>query len=463
MINSHVFRQHLLTCFSGNVPGKLLVALSGGVDSMCLTHLLLQYKKLYDPKLEIHTMTIDHGYRKMSSLEAHEVGRIVQSWGAHHYIHRLSYDRNPSTITNFEEVARTMRYNAFERQCDELGIRALLLAHNLNDRIETFLQRLQMNSTLYGLGGLKPRATMPISSKSPQRISVFRPLLQFDKQSLRETCVKSDVLWFEDHTNADLHLTKRNLFRYMVNEYVPQEILRRPDLAVLSKESLLKTLNEVDEFLTVLDDRIKALDDYVMKQGSYEFNKGLATIKFSVPVHMWLSLDPSVAARWLYEKVSPISSAKHLHWSYAKIERQAMPRIRKYAKAARGKLNLTYLNVVFQIESDEGLLHFSMSKQPPTRKDLACIRRTVSVPSPWMLIDRTWWVEIKKASSSKVTIEPYNSKMKKQLLEAFPQVTPSKILNLPIIKDENTVVGIPTLGLSRNGLQYNIKYRSEHN
>lgn len=121
MIETSVFKSLLAKCFrNGVVPNKVLIALSGGVDSVCLTYLLSQYRDLYNPDLKIHAVTIDHGYREGSSDEAKAVGDLVNKWGVQHNVIPLDYkNRSVHLITNFEEVARTMRYEAFRNLVDD--------------------------------------------------------------------------------------------------------------------------------------------------------------------------------------------------------------------------------------------------------------------------------------------------------------------------------------------------------
>lgn len=427
---------------------------------MCLAYLLLQYKNLYNLKLEIHTMTIDHMYRQTSHAEATKVGKIMRSWGLYHHLHLLSYEKHLGDISNFEEVARTLRYQAFQDKCHEHGIEALLVAHNLNDRLETYLQRLQMNSTLYGLGGLSPKVGLPVPPTAPTEVMVYRPLLQFDKSQIRETCLENDVHWFEDPTNADRNLTKRNLHRYMINEYIPAHVSLRLELIPLSKEGLIKTVFEIDDALRLLEKHAASLDDYIHTFGNYEFDREHACVSFSVPASFWNSLDASVSARWLFKQVSPLSSAKHLHWSYAKIERHAIPRIKEFIDGAEKRLILTYINIVFCLTKENDTLHFHLSKQPPDREAARSIAKTLAVPSSWVLIDRTWWIKVNSALSENVKVELYSLGQKKQLQKAFPRIVPGRMKNLPIVTAGDDIVALPTLGLVKEGYSVDVTYKA---
>lgn len=458
MITPDAFRILLLRCFRGKIPQKIMVALSGGVDSMCLTYLLHQYKIQFDPTVQIHAMTIDHSYRPESAQEAVEVGKILQKWGVSHSVTALQYSTDIHEISNFEEVARTMRYQAFQKKCKDLGIGSLLVAHNLNDQLETYLQRLQMNSTLYGLAGLKEKARLPVPEEGPEKqpIYVYRPLLLFDKDLLYSTCVKNDVSWFEDRTNADILLTKRNLLRHLINDCVPT----RPELACLSKSALVETTSQIAEAVDFLQARVAGLEAYVKKYGSYSFDEKNASISFEIPQPMWAKLHVSTVSRWLFHTIYPISSAKHFHWSYAKIERQAVPRI---FELVSGKLKMTYLNVAFNIQLHDGQVKFLLSRQPHIRskvKEICQIIDTTSRLLPWKLYDGTWWVRVGSASVRQVLIQPFDARMGKEALKTFPDL-PKITANVPVVLDSShTVLAVPTHGFVHPSIELECRLKA---
>lgn len=448
-----LFSSELRRCFNGNIPNRLLVALSGGVDSMCLTYLLTEYRKKYNLRMDIHALTIDHGYRPGSSQEARMVGLQVSNWGVQHHIKKLSYDRELNSITNFEEVARTLRYQALRDMCTSLEVNSVLVAHTLDDQIETFLQRLQMNSTLYGLSGLRPRSPLPLKPAEPENTTrafeLYRPLLSFSKEQLREICDLNNVEWFEDSTNADPTVTKRNWLRYLINEYLPAT---ESTSHLLSRGELIKSVEAVESMRIVFEQHIRNLDDYVKTNGSFRFDEKTATIEFSVEALFWSNLHDSVSGRWLYDLMYPLSSSDNYHWSYAKIERHAMPRIKNFLAEKEKKFSMTYLNVKIDVNKREnGAVKFRLSRQPVERErrnngvDLNCLKRL----SQWVLVNNLWWIRLSDALERRLTIKLYEPNQKKLVQKTFPDV--KKIsLEIPIILDSSNgeMVAIPTMGLS---------------
>lgn len=450
-LNLSTFTDQLSRCFDSSKPRKVLVALSGGVDSMCLTYLLAQSRR-NNPNLRVFAATIDHAYRANSAQEATAVGSVVSKWNVDHFVGRLSYRNDPQTMSNFEEVARTLRYEKLREICVAKDIDTLLVAHNFDDCLETFLQRLLMNSTIFGLAGLTSTSTMPLPPQSPEEnIQILRPLLKFSKKDIRDFCTTNNVTWFEDVSNTDTLLTQRNKLRYMINEYVPEIQRSRPEVLAVSREQLSATLEQIQALVASYNTQKQIFDTYV-KQHSYVFNTKNCSISFSLPSSQWRQFNNPVIAKWLYEQVYPLSSAKNYHWSYAKFERQAMERIQKYISSDDvAPFQLNYVGVLFQVKKRDNELIFKLSKQPPLAEHR---NAKVLITSKWHLFANTWWIRLGDNYDKPYFLRWYNVHYKKKVLEKFPELKSGKDLfysrigNVPILVDEcDTVVGLPTHGL----------------
>lgn len=448
------FRLQFARCFPKTWPNRILVALSGGVDSMCLTHLISQVSA-QAPGTQIFAATIDHAYRSNSALEAMAVGSIVRKWGVRHIVARLQYDTDPTKIQNFEEVARALRYKSLQDVCLAQDISHVFVAHTQDDLLETYLQRLLMNSTMYGLVGLNVTAPFPVPPKSPtEHIQVHRPLLSFSKTAIRDYCEDAGVEWFEDVSNSDTQLTQRNKLRYMINDYVPSIMSIRPEANFVSREKLLESTKEIQLLVAGYEKQKKTLDMYV-KLHDYEFRKESCTFKFCVPLSFLTQFEESAVARWLYELVYPISSSKHYHWSYAKIERQAMRKLRIFLDGLEPSAKFNYIGVCMSMEKKDDKLHFLIEKQPPMRENLA---KGVPVTNEWTLFDRTWWIRCR--SPQPLYLFWYTDEMKQELLTAFPDLKRGKdslrarIGTVPILRNaESQIVGLPTHKLYADGIE----------
>lgn len=446
MISNRLFGEVLRNCFkNGTFPERIVVALSGGVDSLCLTYLLGQFKRTYKPSLQITAITIDHKYRTGSSQEAEKVGVLVRPWGVEHVVKTLEYkDRDIGKITNFEEVAREKRYDIFEQLCRELDVKSLFVAHNLNDQIETFLQRLQQNSSIFGLVGLRTVDHLPKSPTGPsendESIHVVRPLLSFDKSEIIETCTKNGVRWFEDHTNSDIHLTRRNLLRHIVSDVIPHRLNNRDilieeryNLLLVSKESLVKTHNEVLSLVCEMQHLIANIEKYLKQRGFFNLDKKNLLLTVSLPFDILDTYNYMVLSRFFYQNMYLISSVKHYHWSYAKLERHAVPRILRFYNTNKEmstpvSMKLTYLNVLFNIKLDthNKQMQISLTRQPLIHDEFSqvCLNCTLNSQwSDWHIFDRRYWIRMKlRTSDIKASVVPYRQNdiaLRRQLNLAF--------------------------------------------
>lgn len=485
VITSKQFASILLKYFPKGVP-PLMVALSGGVDSMCLAYLLSQHKRLYQPDLNLIAVTIDHGYRKESGFEALKVQDIMKAWGVRHSIHRLDYGDSvdPSKITNFEEVARDKRYEVFRdisqsSSNSDVPINNIFVAHHFNDQVETYLQRLKMNSTLLGLRGLKPINILPQAVETPleQPLVVVRPLLSFDKLQLVLTCKENNVPWFEDTTNSDHDVTTRNLIRHVINNVVPEKSKQDPSLEVLSKSNLEKTYKKIEEIDDAIIDRVRRLQNMDLLL----INRKQATMKFVIPFDEFENNSDLVLSRYLFSNIQPILAVVYYHWKYAKLERGALPRIRKvfnelqHSSQISTKLKFTNLKLVFDIVMD-GITRqvvIRLHRSPWHAYEDNSLRGVEM--NTWVLFDLRYWLKISKESGTEsvdptyIEIEAYDKLKHKAVVHQhfdFFDWKNRKVYHDPIIfintPGKETEVILPTLGLSTNP-SYKVDFQLKQN
>lgn len=447
MLSAAQFYRCINECFhlsKVGSPARLAIALSGGVDSMCLAHLLSRYKKECLPDLELYSITIDHGYRHGSDLEAQKVAAMAEKWGINAVVSRLEYSCSPSKISNFEEVARTMRYAEFAKFCRSKDIPAIAVAHTLDDQIETFVQRLRQNSSLYGLAGLKKVTSLPAPLSSPDLapLSVFRPLLTFPKSDLIHTCVQNHVLWYEDPTNQDPDLTERNYWR--------SELTKPPHRSRLSRSSLLECIHDVQRTVGGMHGRIEDLKRQIFGSTPCHYAQN-GSLSFCLSHTDLAQLPDMIFGRFLFQILYPISASRDYHWMYAKLERQAVPRIKEHFKTKKDqKLKLTYLNVLMTIENDGGKLLFHFERQPLSRAEIAVTSGKYPADGEWFLFDNRFWLRVKSPDGSMVLVESYDSKKHKKLIcTKFPELRKIKRLSLALrntpILMADSLVAVPVL------------------
>ncbi|NVJ98981.1 MAG: tRNA lysidine(34) synthetase TilS [Alphaproteobacteria bacterium] len=164
----------------------LAIAVSGGPDSMALALLAATVR-------DVVCLTVDHGLREEAAAEAHSVGQVMKGRGIEHHI--LSWEGDKPS-TNIQAAARTARYALMARWCQKNGITHLLTAHHQDDQAETLLMRLARGSGVYGLA-----AMAPVTALEDGRVTLVRPLLEVQKQSLVQYLEGQSVGFVEDPSN----------------------------------------------------------------------------------------------------------------------------------------------------------------------------------------------------------------------------------------------------------------------
>ena len=172
----------------------IVVAVSGGPDSICLLHALAAWAGRGPDRPCILAATIDHGLRAESRAEAEAVARVAAGLGVPHEI--LTWRDPPAGRRPSQAASRTARYGLLAAFVRSRDASALAVAHTADDQAETVLLRLAAGS---GPGGLA--AMRPVSMRAGTRI--LRPLLDLPKARLVATCRENGWSFVDDPSNAD--------------------------------------------------------------------------------------------------------------------------------------------------------------------------------------------------------------------------------------------------------------------
>ena len=232
------FRAHLRDTGWLEGAASVVVAVSGGLDSMTLLHLL----RFGDaaPSLPLHAAHLDHRMRADSGVDAAWLAEICDEWGVAYHL------RTARTRVRTEAEGRELRYAFFAEVARELGEDAVIMtAHTADDQAETVLFRIARGSGPRGLAGIRP-------GRSP---SLVRPLLPFRRTELQAYAATHAVPCREDPSNRDTRWT-RNRLRH--------DILPVLEAAVPGAAAALASLAETSRresaaLDALLDERIEAL------------------------------------------------------------------------------------------------------------------------------------------------------------------------------------------------------------
>lgn len=167
---------------------KVILALSGGIDSMVLADLLLKAKvEFVAAHCNFHLRGEESdGDEKFvrDYAERNDIRCFVKHFDTEQYAAEQGI--------SIEMAARDLRYAWFEELRQQLGYDKIAVAHHADDQAETFFINLLRGAGLNGLKGMKP-----------QNGAIIRPLLWASREQIRQYAVESQITWHEDHTNAE--------------------------------------------------------------------------------------------------------------------------------------------------------------------------------------------------------------------------------------------------------------------
>ncbi len=183
----------------------LAVAVSGGSDSMALVILAYEWAKARGGQLT--AITVDHGLRAGSDLEAMQVDNWMRARGIKHEI--LMWPGSKPT-TGRQRRARDARYALIDSWCQKRHILHVLLGHTADDQAETHLMRLRRQSQPDGLASMS-------AVRELCHCRVLRPLLGISREDLRAMLRDDGQGWIEDPSNIDPRFERTRLRRLIAD------------------------------------------------------------------------------------------------------------------------------------------------------------------------------------------------------------------------------------------------------
>lgn len=220
--------------------GNIVVAVSGGADSMCLLHFLYNNKS----ELGINTLVAAHVNHNIRGGEAKRDELFVEQFCENNHIRFRLLSADIPAISRqkkigIEETARKVRYEFFDKLSKEYGA-VVATAHNANDNAETMIYNLTRGSGLKGICGIPPK-----------RDYIIRPLITVTREEIERYCVDNDLSFVTDSTNLSDEYT-RNKIRHNILPILSQ--LNPSFQSSMSRASQL--LRQDDEFLFQLANEV---------------------------------------------------------------------------------------------------------------------------------------------------------------------------------------------------------------
>ncbi|MFC2059752.1 tRNA lysidine(34) synthetase TilS [Chloroflexota bacterium] len=240
----HFIREHRLV----SSRQKLVVAVSGGPDSVCLLHILIRLKK--ELGIKLHVAHLNHQLRGADSeADAHYVSSLARQLGIPASIEQRdvkSYQAQHRI--SLEEAAREVRYAFLSQIAKSVGASRVAIGHTTDDHIETILMHLVRGTGTRGLRGLQPYSLWQSSEGRP---AVVRPLLEVSREETTSYCHYHQLMPRIDASNLSLP-PLRNRIRHQL---MPLLESYNPKVS----EALLRTARLAGDDLTFLDGEIRRL------------------------------------------------------------------------------------------------------------------------------------------------------------------------------------------------------------
>ena len=245
--------NHLVESMLIKPNDKIVVAVSGGMDSMFLLYMLIKLQKMWELKLVIGH--VNHNIRPHSINDEEFVIRQGEELGIPVIVKQLDYNEKKSGEST-EKWARDNRYTQLELIRKEQNFDKIATGHHSNDQIETILQRISEKSGIGGLRGIHK-----------QYKGIIRPILTVTKADIVKMANYLQIKYVDDETNSNIEIP-RNYFRYQI---IPQWESFYSNLGKSFQsicDSALENQSIIDYFIAELEKNIVTEDSETLSKKS---------------------------------------------------------------------------------------------------------------------------------------------------------------------------------------------------
>ncbi|MBZ0278007.1 MAG: tRNA lysidine(34) synthetase TilS, partial [Anaerolineae bacterium] len=216
----------------------IVVAVSGGADSLALLHLLRDIRKRL--RCDLHVATLDHGLRgEAGAADARFVAETAASWGLPVTVGQVSVPALMSqTGQGLEAAARRARYAFLAQTAQTTGAAVIASAHHADDQAETILLHLLRGAGLNGLRGMAYRAPVP----GYPHLTLIRPLLNVTRTEIDSYCREHGLVPREDASNQDVAMLRNRIRAEVlprlrtINPQIAQALISLADNAAVDQD-----------------------------------------------------------------------------------------------------------------------------------------------------------------------------------------------------------------------------------
>ena len=195
-----------------SAPSGMLVAVSGGMDSMCMAH-------LFHETCGVSEFAIAHCNFNLRGEESDGDEQLVMKWAEERGIrcHSVSFETETYAQEHglsIEMAARELRYRWFADLCSTYGYGCVAVAHHAEDNAETLILNMVRGAGLKGMMGMKAVADIPCQS-TPVQAMLIRPMLEFSRKQIEGYVLRYKIPYRTDSSNLSVEY-RRNRIRHEV-------------------------------------------------------------------------------------------------------------------------------------------------------------------------------------------------------------------------------------------------------
>jgi tRNA(Ile)-lysidine synthase len=252
-----------------NKGDKIIIAVSGGPDSICMLHILNSLKQKYD--MELFAAHVNHCLRGDDADKDEEyVKDMCNDMGISFYSKKIDLNKYAEDNSlSCETAGREVRYDFFKELMEQIGAHKIALAHNANDQAETILMRLMRGTGIEGLKGIKA-----------VRDSIFiRPILLLNRIEIEDYCQNNNLKPRIDESNLE-NIYSRNKVRLELIPYI-QGNFNRDIVNTLNRFSQLisKDSEFIEEFAKEKYEKVclRKNNNIIIKQIAFEEKEAIIT------------------------------------------------------------------------------------------------------------------------------------------------------------------------------------------
>jgi len=234
----------------------VVVAVSGGADSMALLHILANEMSAYH--LHLVVAHVNHKKREAADLDESLVREVAKEYNVPCECYVLPQNEE---YENFHSYARSKRYSFFKSVAERYGAKCIVTAHHADDHLETFVHRFLYQNTPNSLVGIE-------AAMMQGQFKIVRPLIEVTKEKIYKYCLEKGVKFREDESNESEYYTRNRIRKFIV----PPIVAESPTVYRHTRH-ISEQLSEDEAYFK--DQVANLMKHVIQKDGIYEVPRSL--------------------------------------------------------------------------------------------------------------------------------------------------------------------------------------------